>query len=146
MIVRCLTDEAYSRVVNLSETLHKRERGYGVVQIEVNNILFAIPFRSRMTHRHGFKTIQHNGYWNGIDYSKAVIIEKSDLKPGAFKFRSQEEHKKVKANKEKIQKQFEDYVNRYIQHHDKEKEPDLIFRYFGHTTLVNYHHELGIRP
>jgi protein AbiQ len=145
MKYRRLTDDAYKKIVLLEETLEKRERGYGIVEIVVNDLTFAVPFRSNMTHKHGFRTVFHNGQWNGLDYSKAVIIEESDLEKEAFKFRRNDEYTKVKNNKEKINKNFKKYVNGYIAYMENPNDSRLSFRVFGFTTLVNYHAELQIK-
>ena len=48
-----------------------KNRGYGVVIIQINtNMLFGIPLRSHLSHKHGYKTIGDKG----LDYSKAVLI------------------------------------------------------------------------
>ncbi|VAW86575.1 hypothetical protein MNBD_GAMMA18-413 [hydrothermal vent metagenome] len=142
MKIRLLTEDAYNRIIKLKETMAKKDRGYGVLPVEINGITFAIPFRSNMNHKNGFKTVFHNGAWNGLDYTKAIIIDKKDLKNEAFKLRRNDEYLKVKNNKNKIQKQFEKYVSNYVALVSK-KEKIRVSR-FGFTTLQNYHAELGI--
>ncbi len=144
MKIRSLTEEAYSRISQLRETMNKKDRGYGVLPVEIKGITFAIPFRSKMKHKNGFKTVFHkdNGAWNGLDYSKAIIISNSDLKDKVFKLRDNDEYLKVKKNKDKIQKQFEKYVEDYIFFVSTGKE--VKGSRLGFTTLQNYHIELGI--
>jgi len=142
MKIRLLTDEAYNKIIQLKETMTKKERGYGVVPVEIKGITFAIPFRSKMRHRHGFKTILYKGMWNGLDYSKSIIISDEDLKPEAFKLRSEAEYTKVKNNKDKIKSEFEKYVNEYIKEAKSGNLPNI--KRFGFSTLENYHKELGI--
>ena len=137
MKIRLLTETAYNRIITLQETMSKKDRGYGVIPVKIQNITFAIPFRSNMAHKHGFKTIFHNGVWNGVDYSKAIVITEDDLQPKAFKLRSEAEYQKVKNNKDKIQRQFEKYVNDYVSQAKLGNLPNL--QRFGYTTLVNYH-------
>jgi len=142
MKIRLLTEKAYNRIIKLNETMAKKDRGYGVLPVEIKGITFAIPFRSNMTHKNGFKTVFHNGVWNGLDYSKAIIVDESDLQSEAFKLRRNDEYLKVKSNKDKIQKQFDKYVNDYVAMVSAGKD---IRRRFGFTTLQNYHTELGIQ-
>ncbi len=143
MKIRLLTNEAYDRIISqIDEVLEKRNRGYGVLPVKIKDVTFAIPFRSNMRHKHGFKTIFHNGKWNGLDYSKAIIIEDSDLQNGSFKLRSQDEYKKVIKNKDKIKAQFEKYVTDYINF--VSQNIVITPSRFGHTTLKNYHDELGL--
>ncbi|MFT4926220.1 MAG: hypothetical protein ACI8WB_002318 [Phenylobacterium sp.] len=143
MKIRLLTDEAYDRIRHLKETMLKKERGYGVLPVKIKGVMFAIPFRSNMNHKHGFKTVFYKGIWNGLDYSKAIIIDESDLKSEAFKLRRNDEYLKVKKNKDKIQSQFEKYVNDYVSLASSGKE--IKSNRFGFTTLQNYHVELGIK-
>ncbi|AWY00272.1 hypothetical protein A8139_09860 [Marinomonas primoryensis] len=51
MKIRLLTEAAYNRIITLKETMSKKDRGYGVIPIKIQNITFAIPFRSNMTHK-----------------------------------------------------------------------------------------------
>ena len=111
MKIRLLTEEAYIRIIKLDEILLKKDRGYGVLPVEIKGIIFAIPFRSNMTHKNGFKTMSHNGTWNGLDYSKVIIIDESDLKNQVFKLRTNKEYLKVK---DKVQKKCEEYVDAYV--------------------------------
>ncbi len=140
MLIRRLTDEAYQRVSQLEQTMHKKERYYAIVPIKHNGLIFAVPFRSNMNHDHGFKTILKDQQWNGLDYSKAVLVEEKDIQHMAFTLRSQKEYNKVKKNERKIRTQFAKYVERYAEHADKDELTRR--RMFGFSTLRNYHSEL----
>ncbi|MDM8546114.1 type III toxin-antitoxin system TenpIN family toxin [Candidatus Venteria ishoeyi] len=144
MQLRLLTDEAYNRISTLREVLHKQNRGYGIITIKIHNLTFALPLRSNLNHSHGFKTVFHNGQWNGIDYSKALIIEDIDLRATPFRPRNRSEYDKIKKNKKKIQEKFEEYLTSYINF--PKEDGREIYRRFGYTTLVNYHAELNITP
>jgi protein AbiQ len=93
MKLRRLTDAAYQRLSHKRDQVLTKNRGYGVVSIEVNGLTFAVPLRSNMNkNSHGLKTILVNKQWNGIDYSKALIVNDEDLSKEAFKPRSLSEN------------------------------------------------------
>ena len=73
-----------------------------------------------------------------IMWINLYVIPKSE----AFKLRSNDEYLKVKKNKDKIQSQFEKYVNDYISLASLGSK--IKSSRFGFTTLQNYHAELGI--
>lgn len=137
-----LTNDAYKMVTSLKETLLKEHRGYGIVTISYNNLLFGIPFRSNLQHKHGFKTVLFHGQWSGLDYSKAILVTPQDLCTSSYKLSRQGEYAKVKKNKDKIIQQFEKYVRSYISCVRQGKIPSS--SRFGFTTLQNYHKELGL--
>ncbi len=141
MKLRLLTDKAYNKISTLPEALHKQNRGYGIVTVKINGLVFALPLRSNLKHSHGFKTILRNKQWNGVDYSKAIIVTKGDLRATPFKPRDDKEYEKLKKNKDKIHKDFNHYLSSYISHPKNNQEE--IRRRFGYTTLANYHAQLG---
>ena len=142
MKLRQLTSSAYLSFSILPEVLHKEERGYGLLEVKYEGMIFAIPFRSNLNHKHGFKTIFRNNEWCGLDYSKALIASPSDFQSIAFQPRDTAEYHKVKENKEKIESQFGKYVIKYIQ---TVNSGGNVFHKCGHTTLINFHKELGIK-
>lgn len=55
------------------EILHKLNRPYAMVCVQIDNITFAIPFRSHISHSYAFWTDKQNCC--GLDYSKAIVID-----------------------------------------------------------------------
>jgi protein AbiQ len=142
MKLRQLTSLAYQSFSKLPEVLQKEQRGYGLLEVEYEGMIFAIPLRSNLSHKHGFKTILRNSTWCGLDYSKALIASPLDFKDVAFKSRDDAEYHKIKENKDKIETQFSKYVIKYIKTVNSGGD---VFRMSGHTTLVNFHKQLGIK-
>jgi protein AbiQ len=68
-----LTQQFYDDYSHCEEIEQKKERPYVLIQICVNGIDFAIPFRSNVKHKHVFWTDKDN--LCGLDFSKAVVIE-----------------------------------------------------------------------
>lgn len=135
----------YQNNKHLSETLDgtgtrgEKNRGYGVVVIEVGNGLrFGIPLRSHLAHNHGFKTIEGKG----LDYSKAVLIKNAAFIGQPFIIPS-EEYVKIKDKEHFITSRFQRYVDRYIKLANK-GDLNALQQSYRYTTLVNYHAELGI--
>ena len=73
-----LTDDFHEINNDLIEAINDKNRGYGIVTITLNNLIFGIPLRSNITHkyslildvvnRHGKKSSR------GLDFTKAVLI------------------------------------------------------------------------
>jgi len=65
-----LENNFYNDYSNCTEILKKSNRPYAVFLIKLNNLTFAVPVRSHITHKYSIKTIENKG----LDFSKAVII------------------------------------------------------------------------
>lgn len=154
-MIRLLTPEFYSDHHHLVEVMDKnrkngkledKERGYGVLLINIHNLQFALPLRSSMSHKDNFFTDIYKEYGRtyrkGLDYSKAVLI--SDAKyysDRSFKI-PDEEFYKIVHSQDKIIKQFTRYVNRYIKAF--QSQDNNVLRNYSMSTLINYHSELGL--
>ena len=141
MELKCIKEDAYLRLSEGRDQVLTKDRGYGVIYLPVGEMIFALPLRSKLNHPNGFKTVFVGKSWNGIDYSKALIVKKEDLEREAFKTRRNDEHLKIKKNKEKIKKEFFLYLEEYI---TSVKAGGPMHRKFKFTTLKYFHEELGI--
>jgi protein AbiQ len=146
MDIRTLKQDSYNRLAKDRPEVLEKNRGYGIVSITIDTLTYAIPLRSNMNHSSGFKTISMKRgkklIWNGLDYSKALIVQQSDIESTAFKLREQKEFDKIQSNKSKIQSEFEKYVTAYRESVEKgtsTKDPRFKF-----STLQYFHAELGI--
>lgn len=124
-------------------------RGHGIVQIEVNGLIFAIPVRSKIKHKESFiLEVDRNDRHSkgmGLDYSKALLIrDASHVSNENFVLRSKHAGKKLIGKEEHIKKQFTQYVEKYIDAFRKKDMSILNSMEYRHTTLVNYHGELGL--
>jgi protein AbiQ len=124
-------------------------RGHGIVQIQVNELTFAIPVRSNISHDECF-ILEVNRDDNrikgmGLDYSKAVLIRnRAHVSSENFVLKSKHAGKKLIGKEVHIQKRFSRYVERYIAAIKKNDTRILNSKEYRHTTLINYHHDLGI--
>ncbi|HCE4715386.1 MULTISPECIES: type III toxin-antitoxin system TenpIN family toxin [Vibrio harveyi group] len=146
MDIRTLKQASYEQLAKDRPQVLEKNRGYGIVSITIDTLTYAIPLRSNMNHRNGFKTIpiKRGGklIWNGLDYSKALVVQQADIESEAFKLRAQKEFDKIQANKDKIKLEFEAYVRAYIECVAKgTSTTDARFKF---TTLQYFHAELGI--
>ncbi|MCX1288917.1 hypothetical protein JDU19_23870 [Escherichia coli] len=143
--LRTLTDQFYADNKGLQEALDGsndgKVRGYGIVVIDLNGLVFGIPLRSHLNHKFGFVSERSEGVKKGLDYTKALLIKKEEYVSRAYKIPTPE-FTHINDSKEKIQEDFNKFVNRYIEANVKKDEN--ILRNYRYSTLKNYHKELGL--
>lgn len=138
-----LTHEFYNKYKNCKEILYKPKRPYAVHLIEYNNLIFAIPIRSNITHEFSYKTIKEKNKSKGLDFTKTVII--NDLKylskqPVRI---NQEEYLKLDKNRHFIEKKMFSYLKIYkkaLQKPNTNKNKNILSK----STLQYFHKELSI--
>lgn len=116
-----------------------KDRPHAIVLIEINGLRFAIPLRTHLTHKQGFKTIGSAG----LDYSKALLIFDDKDISRDIKLKSADEFKRINEHEDKIVADFTKYVARYIAARQK-GDKNVIGMTYRFTTLVNYHKQLGL--
>ena len=138
-----LTHEFYNKYKNCKEILYKPKRPYAVHLIEYNNLIFAIPIRSNITHEFSYKTIKEKNKSKGLDFTKTVII--NDLKylskqPARI---NQKEYLKLDKNRHFIEKKILSYLKIYkkaLQKPNTNKNKNILSK----STLQYFHKELSI--
>ncbi len=109
MKLRILSEKFYDTYSNCKEILKKVNRPYACLTIELNGLLFAVPFRHHIRHPYAFHTIGEAG----LDFTKAVIITDmlflSDDTPSI----ESKEFAIIKRNEQKIRYELSKYVNQY---------------------------------
>lgn len=138
-----LTHKFYNKYKNYKEILYKPKRPYAVHLIEYNNLIFAIPIRSNITHEFSYKTIKEKNKSKGLDFTKTVII--NDLKylskqPARI---NQEEYLKLDKNRHFIEKKMLSYLKIYkkaLQKPNTNKNKNILSK----STLQYFHKELSI--
>ena len=126
------------------EIAHKVNRPYIMLLVQIEDVTFAVPFRSHITHKNAFITDAQNNC--GIDYTKAVIITKSiyvidSVKGQPIKIRPNE-HKALLGKKYELVKSFTKYVKDY-KRAVKNKVHTKVNAY-KFSTLQYFHKELGL--
>lgn len=117
--------------------------------IEIDNVNFAIPFRTSMSrnHKYNFTTelyidSKSNKKRKGLDYQKAVPVKKIDINYIEEYTLPLNEYIKISKSENKIIKDFTKMLEKYklaIKTNDKN-----ILKDFKYSSLQYFHIELGI--
>ena len=135
-----LENNFYKDYSTCREILKKTNRPYAVFLIKLNNLTFAVPVRSHITHKYSIKTIGNKG----LDFSKAVVI--NDIQRYISKkhaYIDNHEYQIIMEQKWKISKKMEDYINKYKK---ALKNPSIPANKIlcNSSCLQYFHAELGI--
>ena len=107
----CLNSNFYNKYLDREEILKKQNRPYVIFVVNINNIDWAIPFRSNIRHKYAYMTDKVNN--NGIDYTKAVVIDvNNDIDSQNVQIR-QVEFNKIKGKEQIIKKDFQNFLKRF---------------------------------
>ena len=137
----------YTQFAHCEEILTKEERPYYVLLLELDNITYAIPLRSHITHSYSFIADSINEQKSGLDFTKAVVISDSTkyIDPSPVTIR-QHEFNILKQQEYLIKMKFSSYVKLYKKEIQRRKKtPTLpessLCRY---STLKYFHKEIGL--
>ena len=107
----CLNSNFYNKYLDKEEILKKQNRPYVIFVVNINNIDWAIPFRSNIRHKYAYMTDKTNN--NGIDFTKAVVIDiNNDIDSQNVQIR-QVEFNKIKGKEHVIKKDFQNFLKRF---------------------------------
>ena len=138
-----LTHKFYNKYKNCKEILYKPKRPYAVHLIEYNNLIFAIPIRSNITHEFSYKTIKEKNKSKGLDFTKTVIINDLQYLSKQPARINQEEYLKLDKNRHFIEKKMLSYLKIYkkaLQKPNTNKNQNILSK----STLQYFHKELNI--
>jgi len=74
MVFHRLSKAFYTQYKNCEEILAKNERPYYVLLLEIDNLTYAIPLRSHITHQYCYIADSSKNQRSGLDYSKSIVI------------------------------------------------------------------------
>jgi len=147
MVFHRLSKAFYTQYKNCEEILAKNERPYYVLLLEIDNLTYAIPLRSHITHQYCYIADSSKNQRSGLDYSKSIVITDTDkyIDPSPVTIR-QHEFNVLKKKEYLIKKQFSSYVKLYkkeIQRRQNNKALPVssLCRY---STLKYFHKELKL--
>ena len=107
----CLNSNFYNKYLDREEILKKQNRPYVIFVVNINNIDWAIPFRSNIRHKYAYMTDKTNN--NGIDFTKAVVIDiNNDIDSQNVQIR-QVEFNKIKGKEHVIKNDFQNFLKRF---------------------------------
>ena len=146
MEFRRLSPDFYQRFGQYEEILTKENRPYYVLLLELDNLTYAIPLRSHITHHFCFIADNSGNQNKGLDYSKAVVITENqyiDSNPVTIR---QNEYNVYKKQEYIIKKQFTSYITRYKKEILRRlKNPELPASALClYSSLKYFHKELGL--
>jgi len=103
-----LSEDFYTAHADCPEILKKHNRPYVCVLVKTGSRTYGIPLRHHIRHPYGYHTIGEQG----LDYSKAVVIEEGDT-TDVQPWIESKEWNIIKANYERISFEFRKYLKMY---------------------------------
>ena len=154
-----LTDSYFDNYCDYDEFQCDNNRGHGLMIIDINNRIIAIPLRSglpaymiRQRHLFPYTTYtKDNGKecLYALDFSKLMFIDEKYIDQiRNYIFRNDEEKRFYLENFNRIFSSVKSYINSYIRLCKKIEENEnvtySIMKPYIYSTLRNFHTELGI--
>lgn len=148
-----LTDafyQEYSDTEKYHELLLKEQRAYNCLLLDLHYDYFiCIPYRSDIRHRNAFKfqnSERSKQHQSGLDYSKMVIVKKTEYLANRDASIDQDEYKETVRHIRQIADEANRYLTDYIKHtkgeiHLAMREYERKYRF---STLPYFHKELAI--
>ena len=147
-----LTDSFYDAYPNppYTEILKKKQRSYTCLLLKIHlDYYICIPFRSNITHRYAYhfgKSVRSREHHSGLDYSKIVIVRKSEYLTSEELIIDHDEYVETIRNIDQIYRGATQFVQAYIDHITGVKLllPGEFDRRYHYAPLKYFHKELGI--
>lgn len=147
-----LTDSFYKRYPNppYREMLKKQKRAYNCLLFQTHYDYFiCIPYRSEISHSFSYlfrKSIRSKQHNSGLDYTKILIINKTEYLDSKDAIIDKDEYVETIKNFDKIKREALKYVEDYVAHMNKSNilHPAEFDRRYKFSTLCYFHEELGL--
>ena len=124
------------------EILKKDSRPYVMFIIKIDNIDYAVPFRTNINHKFAYFTNPPKKC--GIDYKKAIVVTKSNyLDESKYVLVNQREYINIRENEDVIIKEFKDYLKKYKKA-IKKLSVKRNYEICKFSSLEYFHKEMGI--
>lgn len=124
---------------------NKLTRPYVVFLVRIDNHTFAIPFRTNMNHKYGYKFLKSGRESNtstGLDFTKAVLVDDEKLL-GDDAIIDNDEFLELSKKHFFIRKKFERYYDGYKKYLNGELN-EFQSRAYQYTTLKYFKNKLNI--
>lgn len=154
-----LTQDYFDTYRNLDEFQEDTSRGHGVMILDINNLLVAVPLRSGISEKlagaqHVFPYttyLRSDGKrcLKVLDFSKLMIISENHIDyTKVYHFKDSDEKKFYLRNSNRIFTRVKNYVRKYINICSRIEQGESItprtLQSYKYSTLRNFHKELGI--
>ena len=127
-----LSQEFYEKYSGCKEILQKSTRPYVCLEVCVNGLTFAIPFRHHIPHKYAFMIEGESG----LDYTKAVLIlAESDISEEQ-PWIDQKSFNAIKGQERRIQKGMRDFLKIYKKARQYRVNPR--YRYILQCSTLSY--------
>lgn len=124
---------------------NKPTRPYVVFLVRVDNHIFAIPFRTNMNHKYGYKFItssRDTRSTTGLDFTKTVLVDDESLL-GDNAVIDDKEYLELSKKHFFIKKQFVKYYENYKKFLNNELN-QYQSKAYKYSTLKYFHKELNL--
>ena len=136
MQLKILSENFYENYYQYPEILKKEDRPYACMTIELDGLLFAVPFRHHINHPYAFHTIGEAG----LDYTKSVIITDNCFLSKDTPTIESKEFAIIKREEQKIRYGLSKYVKQYkraMKHRDNLRSKNIL-KYSTLKYFENY--------
>ncbi len=125
------------------EILRKNSRPYIMFIIKIDNIDYAVPFRTNVNHKFAYFTNPPKKC--GIDYKKAIVVTKANyLDVSKNILINQKEYINIRENEDVIIKEFKNYLKQYKKA-IKKLSVKRNYEIYKFSSLKYFHKEMGIK-
>lgn len=137
------SDEKYEQI------LKKKTRPYSIFTVKIDNNLYAIPFKTNLTHKNGFfiKSTGRNipNKNPGLDYKKAVILkDKKYIDENSQNIVDAKEAQYVRLHDKEIYSDFKKYILSYKKYLKHPIDAYRIALNYNNTALQYFLKNLGV--
>ncbi|MBE5868951.1 MAG: hypothetical protein E7293_08365 [Lachnospiraceae bacterium] len=149
-----LTDYFYNDYPNppYKEIMQKRQRAYNCLLFQTHyDYYICVPYRSEISHTYAYlfkKSKRSMKHRSGLDYTKIVIINKSEYVDTIDALLDKDEYNETVVNIKRIKREALEFVEDYVKHMKgvHKLSPQEFKRRYNFSPLQYFHNELGITP
>lgn len=147
-----LTDSFYNAYPNppYVEILKKRQRAYNCILFQTHyDYYICVPYRTEISHKYSYRfknSARSTAHKSGLDYTKIVIISKSEYIDNKDALVDKDEYKETMINLERIKREALEFVEDYVAHMKGVSSLQIqeFKRRYNYSPLKYFHTELGI--
>lgn len=147
-----LTEKFYQNYPSTTypEILQKPERPYNCLLLQTNYDYFiCVPYRTEISHKFAYRfkySERSRRNHSGLDYTKIVIITKSEYLDSSSALVDADEYKETMKNLDRIVREAKTFVDDYTKHCTGEKvmHTSEFNRRYRFSPLKYFHEELKI--